>query len=362
MLNVAIVGCGQVSDAHIGEIQKLANARVCAVCDRELLMAERLAVRYGVSRYYDDFHALLARERPDVVHIATPPASHLALAKQALDAGAHIYVEKPFALDYRDALGIIEHAQSAGRKVTIGHTYELDPPAREARRLLSEGVLGEPVHVESWFGYDLDGSFGKAILGDRDHWVHRLPGKLFQNNINHMLNKITELVDDEEPVIHAMAWKRRRETFGDVRDELCDELRVSIQGETCSAYGTFTSHVQPDMHYCRIYGTKNIVDVNYDTRTVSLVRGPTLPSAIGRLLPGYAQALEFLRAASHNTLAFAKSEFHLFAGLNELIRRFYDAVENDAPPPIAYRDILRISRWMDEIFRQIATRGEASHG
>lgn len=353
VLRVAVVGCGQISDAHVAEIDKLDNARVCAVCDRELLMAERLAVRSGIARYYDDFEALLTRERPDVVHIATPPATHLALAKRALDAGAHVYVEKPFALDYRESVAIIEHAQSAGLKVTIGHTYELDPPARDARRLISAGVLGEPVHVESWFGYDLDGSFGKAILNDHEHWVHELPGKLFQNNINHMLNKIAELVADEEPVIHAMAWKRRAESFGDVRDDLYDELRVSIQGETCSAYGTFTSHVRPDMHYCRIYGTKNIIDVNYDTRTVSLVCGPTLPSAIGRILPGYTQALEYVRAASRNALAFAKSEYHLFAGLNELIRQFYDAIENDAPLPVAYRDILRIARWMDEIFRQI---------
>ena len=81
MLRVAIVGCGKIADAHVEEVGKIAGARVAAVCDRELLMAEQLAVRYGVASHYDDFARLLDEIRPDVVHITTPPQSHLALAR-----------------------------------------------------------------------------------------------------------------------------------------------------------------------------------------------------------------------------------------------------------------------------------------
>ena len=56
------------------QIQKLGSV-VAAVCDRELLMAEQLASRYGITRFYSDFDEMLAREKPDVVHITTPPAS-----------------------------------------------------------------------------------------------------------------------------------------------------------------------------------------------------------------------------------------------------------------------------------------------
>ncbi|WP_428268132.1 Gfo/Idh/MocA family protein, partial [Haliangium sp.] len=196
-LKVALVGCGQIADGHVGEIQKLGNARVLGVCDLEPLMAEQLAVRYGVPHHYADYATMLAEVRPDVVHICTPPGSHLALTKAAVDAGCHVYVEKPLALDYAQSVELIEYVEKAGRKITIGHNSEFDPPSLEMRRLVAEGVLGECVHVESWFGYNLAGPFGKVIMGSADHWVHRLPGKLFQNNINHMLNKITEFVDDE---------------------------------------------------------------------------------------------------------------------------------------------------------------------
>src|SRR5512146_486825 len=108
-LKVAIVGCGKIADGHIEEIQKMKEtARVVAVCDLERLMAEQIAVRYGISAPYDDLDELLARERPDVVHVTTPPASHLALAKKAIDAGAHVYVEKPLTPSFADSKRLVE--------------------------------------------------------------------------------------------------------------------------------------------------------------------------------------------------------------------------------------------------------------
>ena len=79
-LKVAIVGCGKIADGHIEEIQKMpAAARVVAVADLELLMAEQIATRYGIPAFYDDLDRLLEKERPDVVHITTPPPSHFRL-------------------------------------------------------------------------------------------------------------------------------------------------------------------------------------------------------------------------------------------------------------------------------------------
>lgn len=353
-LKVALVGCGQIADGHVSEIQKLGTAKVLGVCDTEPLMAEQLAVRYGVPHHYSDFETMLDQVRPDVVHICTPPGSHLALTKLSVDAGAHVYVEKPLALDYAQSVELVEYVEKAGRKLTIGHNSEFDPPSLEMRELRAAGVLGEPVHVESWFGYNLAGPFGKVILGSPDHWVHRLPGKLFQNNINHMLNKITEFVTDDRPEVKAVAWRHdRSQRFGDARDELLDELRVIIRGDEVSAYGTFTAAVHPVAHFSRIYGSKGILHLDFVSRTVTVERGATLPSAIGRLAAGFTQTAEYARSALRNVKRFAASDYHFFAGMNELIRRFYDSILHDAPPPISTRDMLRIAWIMDQIFDQI---------
>lgn len=353
-LKVALVGCGKIADGHVEEIQKMpAKARVVAVCDLEGLMAEQVAVRYGVPKHYDDFARMLAREAPDVVHVTTPPGAHLPLAMQAIDAGCHVYVEKPLTLNAGDSERLVAHATQAEKKITVGYSYLFDPPALAMRELIAQGVLGDPVHVESFYGYNLAGPFGAAILGDSGHWVHRLPGKLFQNNIDHVLYKALEFLPDEAPKIQALATIRRRERFGDVRDEMPDELRVMIQGDQTSVYGTFSSHIRPTGNFARIYGTKNTLHVDYVNRTVTVEAAPKLPSAIGRLLPAFQEGWQYVQEGRRNIQRFARSDFHFFAGLNQLISLFYDSILSDTPAPIPYRDILRVSAMMDEIFRQI---------
>jgi len=359
-LRVALIGCGQIADGHVTEIDRLPDAELVAVCDLEPLMAEQLAVRYGLPAHYGDVAEMLAAETPDVVHICTPPQSHLSLACQCFDAGCHVYVEKPFALDYGQCVELIEAARAADRRFTIGHTHAFDPVALDMRRRLQAGAIGDVVHVESWFGYDLGGPFGKVILGSPDHWVHRLPGKLFQNNINHLLHKITEFMPDERPDITAVAWRREPTSFGDVRDELQDELRLIIRGETVSAYGTFCSGAKPLQAFARLYGTAGFAHIDYNARTATVQPARQLPSALGRLAESALHAVEHAKASARNMGRFAASEFHFFAGLGELFGRFYANVRGEGPEPISGRDILRIAWMMDEIFRQTSANAKGA--
>ena len=353
-IKVALVGCGQIADGHVGEIQKISNATIVGVCDLEPIMAEQLALRFAVPDHYCDFSEMLMSCRPDVVHICTPPASHLSLVKQSVDAGCHVYVEKPLALSYEQSVELINYVEAANLKITIGHNSEFEPPALEMRKLVAGGMLGDPVHIESWFGYNLSGPFGQAILGSPEHWVHRLPGKLFQNNINHMLNKVIEFLDDDRPEVIAKAWRSDTAIhYGDIRDDLCDELRVMIRGETVSAYGTFTSTVKPVAQFARVYGTKNIIEMDFNSRTVVVDSGVTLPSAIGRLAAGFSKSISYGKSSLRNAFRFLKNDYHFFSGMNVLIRQFYQSITENRPVPISSRNMLRIAWIMDEIFSQI---------
>jgi len=355
-MNVAIVGCGKIADAHVGELQKMNDVRIVGVCDLEPLMAEQIATRFGIEFYTDRIDDLLKRE-PDVVHVTTPPRSHLPLAKRAMEAGAHVYVEKPLAMNLTEVEHLLSTAEKNNRLVTVGHSFAFDPVALAMRRLIDKGVLGDPVHVDSWFGYNLAGPFGAAILADPQHWVHSLPGGLFHNNIDHMLNKISEFVPDDRPRMLVHAFTRRRERFGDDRDRLLDELRVTVGGERVTGSGVFTSAVQPVAQFARVYGTKNILHVDYNLRTVVIEKGVQLPSAIGRLLPEFGRGWAHHREGARNIFAFARSRFHFFAGMHELIRRFYGAIRGQEELPIPYRDMRRIAWMMDTIFER-ARSGE----
>ena len=103
---------------------------------------------------------------PDVVHITTPPESHLPIAKLCLNLGCHVYVEKPFTLNLPEAEELISLAEQKGRKVTVGHNLQFSPVARRMRRLVREGGLGgAPLHMESYYCYNLaNPEYAKVVL------------------------------------------------------------------------------------------------------------------------------------------------------------------------------------------------------
>ncbi len=357
-LKVALVGCGKIADGHAEQIGKLPElARLVAVCDSEPLMAERLAQSAGGLRHYHDYEGMLERERPDVVHVTSPPESHFRLATLAIDAGAHVYVEKPLTTSRGDDVALVARARAADRKLTVGYTYLYDPPARIVRELCAAGAIGTPVHAESIYGYDLAGAFGQALLRDPRHWVHRRASGLVHNNVDHLLNKLGALFDDDEPAIAALGYRLADARHGDRRDALVDELRVTLHGGGMSAMGMFSCHARPVMHRLTVHGTRDTVTADWLARTVTLARGRDLPSALGRMLPAFEQAARFFRAGASNVAAFARSELGYFAGLEELIRRFYRSIADGVELPISYRDILWVSRAVHEVTRQLEAGG-----
>jgi predicted dehydrogenase len=352
MLNIGIVGCGKIADGHIEEIQKLGCARVLAVCDLEPMLAEQLAVRYSVPHRYADFDRMLCDHRLDVIHIATPPRSHLALAQKAAGAGCHVFLEKPLALNATDGQRLIESMQQSARKLTINYWYNFESAALALKDFVAKGKLGDPIHIESYYGYDLAGGFGQALLSDDRHWVHQLPGKLFQNIIDHAINKITPFLPDGPMEIVARAY-RRRHLKDDLTDGVLDELRVMIISGGVSAYVTFSSHARPVGHFMRVHGTKNTVHIDFALRSMSVEKRQTIPSALGRLLPPFAATWQSLRQSSNNVREFAGSRFQFFAGMNRLFSQFYQSILHDTPVPIPYAEILRVSQIMDEISSQV---------
>ena len=110
MLKIAIVGCGKVADQHVHAINRIPDCEIVSLCDRELLMAKQLAERVDISECFSDLGEMLRGSSRDVVHITTPPQSHFSLARQCLEAGSNVYLEKPFTLTAGEAESLIQLA------------------------------------------------------------------------------------------------------------------------------------------------------------------------------------------------------------------------------------------------------------
>lgn len=344
-IRVAVVGCGQIADAHLQEIGYVRGAELVAVCDQQIELADQAARRFGVAGKFADIDQMITQARPDVVHLTTPPHTHAPLACRLLAAGVNVYVEKPFAADVAEAQQMLKCAEDNHRLVCVGHDQLFDPIWLRLEQAVSAGRLGDVVHVDSIMGYNLDGPYGKLMFSDPSHWVHRLPGGLFQNNISHVLYKIAPFLTDEEPRIWATTARRRA-------NEPPSELRVMLQGERSTASVLFSSAARPMARLARVYGTKATVEVDLDGRTLRWHRGPGLPGALGKVHVPWLHLREAGSNFIRNTWDFIRCRQQYFAGMRSLFGRFYEAVRQNGEPPIAYGEILRVARWMDEIFRQ----------
>jgi predicted dehydrogenase len=351
VLRVAVVGCGQIADAHLSAVRTVAGARTVAVCDQHPDLARQAAERFGIPGVFSDFDQMLTDARPDVVHITTPPHTHAALACQALAAGAHVYVEKPFALDASEADRVFRAAKVARRLVCAGHDQLFDPCWLECRARVAGGEVGRVVHVDSVIGYDLSGPFGRVMFSEPEHWLHRLPGGLFHNNISHAICKVVDLISDERPTVWA-AW------YGESGpDSPPTELRVLLRWPAATANVLFTCAARPLQRLVRVYGTRRTLEVDFDGRLVR-TRGPVVaPGPFAKLAIPWQDLKAAARGLTRNAWRFFRSDLHYFAGMNRLVGEFYRSILGRAEIPVPERDVLRVTGVMDQVFA--ACRGAA---
>ncbi|MFV9644573.1 MAG: Gfo/Idh/MocA family protein [Desulfobacterales bacterium] len=355
MIKTAIIGCGVIADAHAEQIQRIPSCEIVGVCDKEELMARQLYDRFEVKHYFSDVNKLLEEARPHIVHITTPPQSHFELGRLCLEAGCNVYMEKPFTLNTSEAEHLIELASKTNLKITAGHNLQFSHEAMRMRELINNGFLGgDPVHMESIYCYDLgDERYAKVLLGDKTHWVRKLPGKLLHNVISHGVSRIAEFLKTDYPKVVAHGFTSPfLKSIGET--EIIDELRVIISDNaSTTAYFTFSSQISPGQNYFRICGSENSLIVDHVNRTLIQANNKGYKSYMKYFVTPLSYGSQYLQNSVHNIAQFLRRDFHDDSGMKLLIASFYHSVLDDTPLPIPYKDIIVTSRIMDAIFEQI---------
>ena len=354
MLRIALIGCGKIADQHVLACRRVAGCQVVELCDREVLMARQLGERFGIAACFDDAAEMLRIAKPDVVHITTPPQGHFPLAKQCLEAGSHVYLEKPFTVTAPEAEALIRLAEGKKLKITAGHNLQFTLEMLEMRRLVGQGFLGgKPVHLESHFSYSLDDTtYVGPLLGNPDHWVRQLPGRLLHNIVSHGIAKLAEFLDDDVHVIASAHQSAQLQKLGGA--DILDELRVLFRdGSGTTAFFCFSTQLKPGLNKLRICGLANSLVVDHASGSLIRHENRAYKSYLTYFVPPLKAARQHFRNARANVLNFLNGRLHQDAGMKELIERFYQSIRNQSAPPIPYREILLTARIMDEIFKQI---------
>jgi predicted dehydrogenase len=208
--------------------------------------------------------------------------------------------------------------------------------------------------MESYYCYEITRSgYAGALLGDKQHWVRRLPGKLLHNIISHGIARIAEFLTSESPQVVACGFTSAfLRSMGE--SDIVDELRVIISDEDrTTAYFTFSSQMRPSLHQFRIYGTKNGLVLDQDQETLVKLRGGRYKSYLEKFVPPVSTAKQHLGNVTTNLRTFLANDFQMKSGMKYLIESFYRSIVEGTPVPISYREIVLTARIMDAIFSQL---------
>lgn len=165
-IGIGIVGTGVIFDAYARGLGLDPRVEILRVADLDTLRAREAAARWGIPKS-GTAEELLADGDISVVVNITPPAAHSSLTRAALNAGKHVYVEKPLALTREDAQGDIELARARGLKLGCAPDTYLGQAGQTARYAVDAGLIGEVFAASSF------------IISSRTETWHPNPGAFF---------------------------------------------------------------------------------------------------------------------------------------------------------------------------------------
>ena len=162
-LKIGVVGAGAWGRNHVRTVAGLADAELAAVCDIDPKTRERMARQYPGALVTGDVAALLGAV--DAVIVASPAATHATVALQAVDAGKPVLVEKPFALNVRDAEEVARRGAKRGVPVLAGHLLVFHPAVERLQAMVQAGELGRVFYL-----YGLRVNLGQVRKDENALW------------------------------------------------------------------------------------------------------------------------------------------------------------------------------------------------
>jgi len=337
-----------IAQEHLKSIKLCPQAQVVGIADPNPQVLQATADRWGITERFTDPATLIAQTRPDVVHVATPPDTHHALTRLALEAGCHVYVEKPVTLRSPEAPELVELAARKGKMLCVGYMHIFDRVMLEAQRLVREGSIGRLCGVESYYGFDLGTTpGGRYFTQAYTHWAYKLPGGLFQNGLDHPLSVVMPFMPNPTKVFAAAA------EVGVLPKGVPGELRILLAQDDLVATVTLSEAASPRWHYLNLLGTEGTLKVDLQNkRLIRYAHKHGIPHFVTRAWMNVNEGLQVLAGTVGTFVEVARKKFTPYEGMQRLVAEFYKAIETGGANPMPPEYALSIMRIMDTVWEQ----------
>ena len=194
-VRAALVGTGYIAHFHAQALSQTEGVRLVSVCDFNLSSAESFGAAWRVPAF-NSLEAMLQTQEIDAVHVLVPPDHHYPLAKLALLAGVHVFIEKPMCSSVQQADDLLELARNSGLHIGVNHNMLYAGPYQQLRKSVHSGALGPLDYININHFLEL----APIRVGPFNSWMLREPGNVFLEIGPHLLSIVLDLVGEPEEI------------------------------------------------------------------------------------------------------------------------------------------------------------------
>jgi predicted dehydrogenase len=344
-VRAAVIGTGKISEEHLRYLRDDPNVVLAGVCDLSPSLAQYAVSRFGAERAFTDSRQMLDEARPDVVHVLTPPHTHVKLVSDALNAGAHVIVEKPVAPTNCEFQRLWELARSCDRYIVEDHNYRFNEPIQTIERLISDGTLGEPREVDVRMVLNIRKAGGRYVDENLPHPSHQMPAGVLHEFITHLCYLTLRFLPRVDRV--AAAWSNA----GGGNLFKYDDLDALVIGGPVHARIRFTCHSAPDAFAVIVRGSRGWAETDLFQPHLRLVvprkGGEQLSPLANHIVNGISLFAAGIKGFGNKVLQKTPYE-----GLTTFLRETYRAFAAGTQPPVTYEDMDRASRLVDALLAE----------
>lgn len=259
-LKMAVIGAGFWGRNHIRVLSELPQADLVAICDINKQRAEMLGEKYNINSYTDS-KELYGKEEFDAVNICVWSTNLFQKAVEALNAGKHVFVEKPMASRVAEAEKMVETAKSEGLHLTVGFIERFNPAVRRLKEAIKEGKIGTPVSAT-----------GKRV----SKWPERIGDVgVVKDTAIHDID-LMRFIFEEDPIsVYARAGRLRHKRFEDYAQVMLafpDGKSAFLEANWLTPY---------KVRRLIVTGSEAIITVDYITQEI------TIETSSQTLIPRY---------------------------------------------------------------------------
>jgi len=341
-MNVGIVGCGVISAAHIKAWKRTPGFTVRGVIDTNTEQAQKRAKEFGVPNTYDKLEQLIAE--CDVVDVCTPPASHAAIAEQAIKSGRHIVMEKPVVTKLEDWDRLSAQIAKTKTKLAVIHNTKFVRSLQTAKAWVEAGRIGEVIRIHREFL--THPSADRMLVGD-NHWSHKLPGGRWFETLPHELY-LTHWLAGPLKLSSVTAVKTPHGPSG----APADEVLVVLTGDRCIGTFEFSANCEQNRRTITLQGTKGriTVDMLGDFADISTQTDAKLKRAFGTAILEAGQTL--LRAAP-DRVGYGLARLQKQSPHVKIIQALGKNLQGQGEEPTPFAEVDYVIRLGDTICKEI---------